>query len=153
MASLFLRISSWFESADKDSTSSIITDDSLPHTQSIYPCKCCKDSRMECDRSVPVCSYCAHEQLLCFYITPKVKNRTRHTGKRPARNEDGRGKGGSTILDSTMYGPIYWHAAHNCLLLLHSNYLGEGNCPGSCTDPTNPTYYGYVRGCDRLVHV
>jgi hypothetical protein len=62
---------------------------------------------MECDRSVPVCSYCAHEQLLCFYITPKVKNRTRHTGKRPARNEDGRGEGGSTILDSTMYGPIY----------------------------------------------
>lgn len=42
MAGLFLRISSWFESADKDTTSSFVAENSLPHTQSIYPCNAAK---------------------------------------------------------------------------------------------------------------
>ncbi|BDD61007.1 hypothetical protein MAP00_006090 [Monascus purpureus] len=42
-----------------------------------FPCRTCRMRKVECDRSLPRCSNCLHEQLLCFYVEPLRVSRKR----------------------------------------------------------------------------
>ena len=35
-----------------------------------FSCRTCRIRKVECDRALPQCSHCLHEQLLCFYVEP-----------------------------------------------------------------------------------
>lgn len=45
--------------------------DRMTPRMSTISCKCCREHNAQCDRLIPNCSYCLHEQLLCFYIEPE----------------------------------------------------------------------------------
>ena len=85
---VFVSIKEWFRSASNSQfdhqNRQAITDDMPPSPSSsnrreeittppmsTIPCKCCRESNTQCDRTIPNCSYCQHEQLLCFYVESK----------------------------------------------------------------------------------
>jgi hypothetical protein len=87
-ATVFVSIKEWFRCASNSQfdhqNPQAITDDMLPSPSSsnrreeittppvsTIPCKCCRESNTQCDRTIPNCSYCQHEQLLCFYVESK----------------------------------------------------------------------------------
>ena len=40
------------------------------HETTDKPCKRCRMAGIACDRILPHCSQCQHEQVLCFYVDP-----------------------------------------------------------------------------------
>ncbi|CAL5868028.1 uncharacterized protein PFLUO_LOCUS2251 [Penicillium psychrofluorescens] len=48
-------------------------------------CKACREWQVPCDQAHPQCSHCWQQQILCFYVTPKVKpKRGQATGLEPS---------------------------------------------------------------------
>lgn len=94
-ATVFVSVKKWFCSASNSQfdhqNRQAITENMPPSPQSSnsgqetitprvspIPCKGCRESNAQCDRTIPNCSYCQHEQLLCFYVESKHNIRYSH---------------------------------------------------------------------------
>lgn len=75
---LLRRFAKWFWSGWTATDTTTSTNDNDDNKNGItahadyetFPCRTCRMRKVECDRILPHCSHCLHEQLLCFYVEP-----------------------------------------------------------------------------------